>query len=103
MERFTSGGKSSRWMIDAYIGQIFGDRSTKPNKSGVYMRPIRTNIYPRTEGWTGKQGNGIVTNRIIINIGGTSKQRDQCFSGIEVDKLITGKQYSGSYRGYRGG
>ena len=59
------------------------------------MRPIRTNIYPRTEGWTGKQGNGIVTNRIIINIGGTSKQRDQCFSGIEVDKLITGKQYSG--------
>lgn len=30
-----------------------------------------------------------MTNRIIINIGGTSKQRDQCFSGIEVDKLIT--------------
>ena len=55
----------------------------------VHIRDLYERIYPSTEEWTGKQGNGIVTNRIIINIGGTSKQRDQCYSGIEVDKLIT--------------
>lgn len=63
------------------------------------MRVIRTCMEERE--WTSKQGNGIVTNRIIINIGETSKQRDQCFSGIEVDKLITTSQYNGSREEWR--
>lgn len=77
--------------------EIGAPSQINPSHAGVYM--TYTNTYPSTEEWTGKQGNGIVTNRIIINIRETSKQRDQCFSGIEVDKLITTNQYSGSYIG----
>lgn len=66
--------------------------------TSVYIRVWRRE---REREWTGKQGNGIVTNRIIINIGETSKQRDQCFSGIEVDKLITTNQYNGSREEWR--
>ena len=50
-----------------------------------------------------KQGNGIVTNRIIINIRETSKQRDQCSSGVEVDKLITTNRWGWRAAGGPGG
>lgn len=92
-------------MIDMFVGLV----------AKIFKQIDAANqIIPLQVSWCGgstgvsKQGNGIVTNWIIINIRETSKQWEQRSSCIEVDKLITTNQWRkqearGAMRGWCAG
>lgn len=92
-------------MIDMFVGLVA--KIFKQIDAANQIIPLQVSWCRGSTG-VSKQGNGIVTNWIIINIRETSKQWEQRSSCIEVDKLITTNRWRkqearGAMRGWCAG